>query len=60
MFYLLIFGSAGASLLLRLLSSCGAGLLSSCGEWASRCGGFSCCGAQSLGHTGFSSGGSWD
>ena len=34
-------------------------LLSSCGEWASRCGGFSC-GAQSPGHTGFSSGGSWD
>ena len=24
-----------------------------CGAWASHCGGFSCCGAQSLGHSGF-------
>ena len=25
------------------------GLVSNCGAWASRCGGFSCCGAQALG-----------
>ena len=30
-------------------------LLSSCGAWASHCGGFSCCRAWTLGHTGFSS-----
>ena len=36
------------------------GLFCSCGEqglpssWASHCGGFSCCGAQALGHVGFS------
>ena len=31
------------------------GLFSTCSVRASRCGGFSCCGAQALGHTGFSS-----
>ena len=41
---ILFFGSAG-SLLLR-------GLFSSCGAWASHCGGFSCCGAEALGHAG--------
>ena len=34
----------------RACSSCGElGPLSSCGVWASHCGGFSCCGAQALG-----------
>ena len=34
-------------------SSCSKqGLLSSCGARASHCGGFSCCGAQALGHVG--------
>ena len=28
------------------------GLFSSCSVWASPCGGFSCCGAQALGHLG--------
>ena len=47
-FYLLIFGYAGSSLLRKLFSSCGEwGLLSSCGVWASHCGGFSCA-AQAL------------
>ena len=37
-------------------SSCGkVGLLSSCGERASHCGGFSCYWAQALGHLGFHS-----
>ena len=44
------------------------GLLSSCreqgiplqdGAWASHCSGFSCCGAQALGHVGFSSCCTW-
>ena len=35
------------------------GLLSSRGVWASLCGGFSCCRAQALGHSDFSSCGSW-
>ena len=43
---LFIFGCAGYSLLLRLFSSCG--------TWASHCGGFSC-EAQTPGHVGFSS-----
>ena len=38
------------------LSSCGEwGLPSSCREWASRCSGFSCCGALALERSGFSS-----
>ena len=49
------FGCAGSSLLCRLFSSCGDEQpLSSCGAWASHCGGFSC-GAQALGRVGFSS-----
>ena len=44
LFYLFISGYAGSSLLRRLSSSLGEqGLLSSCGMWASHCGGFSCC-----------------
>ena len=43
-------------LVLRLFSSCSEqGLLSSWGAWASHCGGFSCCRAQALGLSGFSS-----
>ena len=38
-------GYAGSLLLHRFFSSCG----------ASQCGGFSCCGAQALGHAGFTS-----
>ena len=34
------------------------GLLSTCGSWASYCGGFSCCRAQALGHVSFNSSGS--
>ena len=42
-FSLFIFGGTGSLLLQRLFSSCGMqGLLSSCGAWASHCGGFSC------------------
>ena len=37
-------------------SSCSEqGLLSSCGAWASHCGGFTCCGARALGYSGFGS-----
>ena len=47
--YLFIFDGTGSSLLLKLFSSCGKqGLLSSCGVWASHCGGFSYCGAWAL------------
>ena len=51
---LCIFGCAGSSLLYaQAFSSCGKqGLLSSCSAWASHWGGFSCCGARVLGHTG--------
>ena len=43
-------GCMGPSLLCSLLSSCGErGLLSSCGAWASHCGGVSCWGTQALG-----------
>ena len=53
---LFIFGCVGSSLLPRLFCSCREwGLLSSCGPWASHCGGFSCCVAWALGLTGFSS-----
>ena len=45
-----IFVCAGSSLLHGLFSSCRQwGLLSSCGVWASHCGGFSCCRVQVLG-----------
>ena len=44
----------------KLFSSCGeVGLLSGSGAQASHRGGFSCCGAQALGHAGLSSGGTW-
>ena len=47
---------AACLLLYRLYSSFGEqGLLSSCSVQASHCGGFSCCRAQALGHTGFCS-----
>ena len=49
--YLFIFGCAGFSLLHGLFCSCGEqGLLSSCGVWASYCGGFSCHGAWAQRH----------
>ena len=49
-FFCIYFWLAGSSLLHRLFSSCGKpGLFSSCGVWASHCGGFSCFGAQALG-----------
>ena len=48
--YLLIFGSAGSSLLWGLCSSCGEqGLLPSFGAWASHCSGLSRCGVWALG-----------
>ena len=44
----------------RAFSSSGErGLLFHCSAWASRCGGFSCCGARALGHTGFHTCGTW-
>ena len=46
--YYFIFGCAGLSLLCGLSLVAG-GLLSSCGVWASHCGGFSCCAARALG-----------
>ena len=56
---LFIFGCAGSSLLCGLFPSCGEqGLLSNCSMWASHCGGFSGCRAQTLGHKGFISCGS--
>ena len=54
---LFIFDCTGSSLLQRLfspLSLCKRGLLSSCCEWASPWGGFSCCRAQALELAGFS------
>ena len=54
--YLFIFGSAGSSLLHRLLPGCcETRLLSSCGVQASHCDGFSCCWAWAVGCMGFSS-----
>ena len=48
-------GRAGSSLPQGLCSSRGEwGLLSSCGVWDSRCGGFSCCRAGAPGCEGFS------
>ena len=53
---LFIFDCIGSSLLPRLFSSCREwGLLSSCGAWASHCGGLSCCVTWVLGLAGFSS-----
>ena len=55
-----IFDCAGSLLLRGLFSSCRElELPSRCGVWASHCRGFSCCGAQALGHVGISSCGSW-
>lgn len=41
------------------LAVVGAGLVCSCGVWASHCRGFSCCGTWALGHVGFRSCGAW-
>ena len=50
------FGCAGSLLLRGLFSGCRAlELPSGCGVWASHCRGFSCCGAQALGHVGIRS-----
>ena len=46
--YYFIFGCAGLSLLCGLSLVTG-GLISSCGVWASHCGGFSCCGTRAVG-----------
>ena len=55
-----MFARAGSLLQHGAFSSCGEqGLLSSCGGRASHCSGFSCCRAQALGHTGFSSCSTW-
>ena len=52
----IVFGCAGSLLLHRLFSNFSKeGFLSACGVQASHCGGFSCWGAQALGHLGFSS-----
>ena len=51
-----IFGCSGFLLLCMAFSGCGEwGLLSSRGTRVSHCGDSSCCRAQALGHTGFSS-----
>ena len=53
-FVFFILGCAGSLLLQGLFSSCGEQrLLSSDGAQASHWGGFSCCRAQALGHSGF-------
>ena len=54
-----IFASAGSSLLQGLFSACEWGPLSGRGVQASHCGGFPCCGAQSLGRVGFQTCSSW-
>ena len=55
-FYSLIFGCSGSLVLCGLFSSCREQrLLSSHTAWASHRSGFSCCGAQALGHVDFSS-----
>ena len=43
------FGSADFVADFGLSLAAETGLLSSCDAWASRCGGFSCCGTQALG-----------
>ena len=59
LFYLL-FGCAGSLLLNGLLSRFGErGLFSVGSVWASHHGGFPCCRAQALDHTGFSSCDTW-
>ena len=47
--YLFIFGRTGSSLLCGCSLVTREGQLFGCGAWASRCSGFSCCGAKSLG-----------
>ena len=55
-----IFGSVGSMLLPGLFSSCSEwGPPPSCSARSSHCGGLSCCRAQALGHTGFSSCSMW-
>ena len=50
----------GVFIAAQTFSSCGEqGLLSSCGAWASHCGGFSCCRTRALGLEGLSSCGKW-
>ena len=52
----LLLGTLGLCCCAGAFSSCSKwGLLSSCNAKASHCGGFSCCGAQALGHVDFSS-----
>ena len=54
--HLLIFACAGSSLLhVGFLQLQQARATLPCSEWASHCGGFSCCGAGGFGCTGFSS-----
>ena len=53
-YFFFFFCCAGSLLLHRFFSSCSEWrLLSSCGVQASYCSGFSCCQAQTVGHTGF-------
>ena len=57
--FICLFGCPASSMLCGLFSNCnGWGLFSSCGV-QSCCRGFSCCGAQALGYTGFRSCGAW-
>ena len=54
------FGCAGSLWLRGLFSSYREQqLFANCSVWASHCGGFSCCTARALGHTGFSSCSAW-
>ena len=58
--FLFFFLGVLSPLLCWLFSSCGEqGLLSRCTAQISHCRGFSYCGAQAIGHVGFSSWGSW-
>ena len=58
-FFKIIFGCAGSSLLRGLFSSCGDWVLvCNCGAWASHCGGLSCW-SKGFRHAGVSSCGSW-
>ena len=55
-----IFGYAGSLWVGTLFPSCDKqGLFSSCGAWASHCGGCSFCGVWALGFAGFSSCSTW-
>ena len=58
--YLFLYCCVGSSLLCAgFLSLWRAGATLRCGSQASHCGDFSCCRAWALGHTGFSSCGTW-